>query len=170
MKTRAAGPSPLVDTKPRRGCASAPVSALHPPAWRTGPASAVQIAPVCAPSPASGHHAQPTPVWRLTSAQHSWGQTQTHSTHTHAQPRVRDRSQMFEYAKPRTHPVIVRLPPSIGLFQAGQGPTALGRGEFPLVAVIRWESRVEIDRSRLQNMRTPPVCLRRKFWWYSSAR
>ena len=77
---------------------------------------------------------------------------------------------MFEYAKPRTHPVIVRLPPSIGLFQAGQGPTALGRGEFPLVAVIRWESRVEIDQLRFQNMRTPPVCLRMKFWWYSSAR
>jgi hypothetical protein len=70
---------------------------------------------------------------------------------------------MFEHAKPRTRPVTVRLPPSIGLFQAGQGPTALGRGEFPLVAVIRRESRVESRQLRFQNMRTPPVCLRMKF-------
>ena len=78
----------------------------------------------------------------------------------------RENGEFNMFTQPRTHPIHRhRLPPSMGSFRQSQGTTALGRGEFPLVAVIRWES------SRVvQIMRTPPVCLTMKFWWYSSAR
>ena len=40
----------------------------------------------------------------------------------------------------RIQSIVVDSRPASWLFRASQGPTALGRGEFPLVAVIRWES------------------------------
>ena len=53
----------------------------------------------------------------------------------------RENGEFNMFTQPRTHPIHRhRLPPSMGSFRQSQGTTALGRGEFPLVAVIRWES------------------------------
>ena len=46
------------------------------------------------------------------------------------EPRRHGRISMFK--QPRTHPINRhRLPPSMGSFRQSQGPTALGRGDFP---------------------------------------